>query len=316
MARTGNRGVLKGWEAAVAPSRHPGGSWGFPVPRDPRPCGCDGCDTSSAQESRQGRRACKPPCSEGWAGLAKKKPLLIFATSFPCFGSPCGCINHKKERQEEEREWGRGWRLLLSADARLKRLGNNSIGWVYLVQLQHKWKKNLDKAPVLQHQGLTFTCSAAPVASRCFRFPGFGSQIGNFSRQSDLSVEDIAHSWTCINNAKVINNNSVPALSNARERNCFTGVSLMPFGKDLYLLSVSERKDGVVLKQGMDVTQFWDFGASLAIFRIDLRNLLLESCETNIDSALILCLVLISCVCSQKFDTMNTKGWESQEGKR
>lgn len=82
----------------------------------------------------------------------------------------------------------------------------------------------------------------------------------------------------------------------------------MPFGKDLYLLSVSERKDGVVLNQGMDVTQSWDFGASLAIFRIDLRNLLLESCETNIDSVLILCLVLISCVCSQKFDTMNTKG--------
>lgn len=72
----------------------------------------------------------------------------------------------------------------------------------------------------------------------------------------------------------------------------------MPFGKDLYLLSVSERKDRVVLKQGMDVTLPWDFSASLAIFRIDLKNLLLESCETNIDSALILWLVLISHVCS------------------
>lgn len=82
----------------------------------------------------------------------------------------------------------------------------------------------------------------------------------------------------------------------------------MPFGKDSYLLSVLERKDRVVLKQGTEVTLSWDFSASLAIFRIDLKNLLLESCENNIDSALILCLVLISHVCSQKFVTVNTKG--------
>lgn len=103
-------------------------------------------------------------------------------------------------------------------------------------------KKNVDKAPVLQHQGLTFTCSAAPVASRCFRFPGSGWQTGKFSRQGDLSVKDIAHSQTCINNAKVINNNSVPALNNASKRNCFTGVLLMPVGKDLYLLKCLREK--------------------------------------------------------------------------
>lgn len=103
-------------------------------------------------------------------------------------------------------------------------------------------------------------------------------QSGNFSRQSDLSVKDIAHSWTCINNAKLINNNPVPALNNARRRNCFTGVSLMPFAKDLYLLTVSKRRKIIVLKHRMDVARSWDFIASLAIFTTDLKNPLLESC--------------------------------------
>lgn len=151
----------------------------------------------------------------------------------------------QEKRQEKEQEWGRGQRLLLSTDARLKRLWNNGISWVYLVQLQHKWNNNVDNAPVLQQQGLILTCSAAPNCLLLLEIytAGFGSQTGNFSRRSDLSVKDIAHSWIYINNAKVINNNPGPALNNARRRNCFTGVSLTPFAKDLYLLTVSKRKE-------------------------------------------------------------------------
>lgn len=47
--------------------------------------------------------------------------------------------------------------------------------------------------------------------------------------------------------------------------------------RSLFVKCLREKKDRVVLKQGVDVTKSWDFSASLAIFRIDL-----ESGETNI----------------------------------
>lgn len=139
----------------------------------------------------------------------------------------------KQERNEEENREAAAFNWCQIK----KRLWNNSISRVYLVQLQHKWTNNVDEAPVLQDKRLTFTCFAAPNCLLLLQIytAGCGQQAGNLSGQRDLSVKDSAYSWTCISNAKVINNNLLSVLNNARRRNCFTGVSLVLSAKDLYL---------------------------------------------------------------------------------